>query len=245
MRISPVTTKNNQNFTKTIKNQGKVEIDKGKATAISTNQPYSGTINAKNANGNAYLYYNNGLLYESIYYKPAGFVYGEKISEKVVKKYKRNADNTQINITTNHYNPWATKKPEVHTRQELYPNGKLKRKETKFDGQTDIKTFFPTGKMESSIHSHQNGESYGLTFAYFYDKKGNLIKKILPYRDETGRKVVQNEYRNGKITKSTKAYFTTAKNPITKMPVDTIGQLIPIEVVEFNKKGEITKKYSV
>ena len=244
MRILPITFKN-QNFTK--KAYNKAELEKGKATSISSGEPYSGVINTKNSNGRIFLYYNNGLLTDSMFYRPARIQSSEGDEEKVVKKYVRNSDNSIIEITTNRYNPWcpAVEKSERHTVQTLYPNGKLKRNETTQNGELDIKTFYKNGQLESSIHTFSNEESIGLKHAYFYDSKGNLIKKIIPYRDKSGRNVVQNEYRNGKIFKSTKAYFTTAKTPKTKMPVDNVGQLVPFEVSEFNKKGELTKKYSI
>lgn len=245
MRILPATFKNNLNFTR--KTNGKVKFEKGKTFLVKTNEPYNGTIKTKNSNGDVFLYYNNGLLNESIFYKPAGSDFDPSANEKIIKKYRRNADSSSIEITTNRYNPWltASEKTERHTIQTLYPNGKLKRNETRQNGVLDIKTFHRNGQLESSIRTFSNEESIGLQHAYFYDSKGNLIKKILPYRDKSGRNVVQNEYRNGTIKKSTKAYFTTAKTPITKMPISNVGQLIPYEVAEFNSKGEVVKKYTI
>ena len=244
MQINLTTTKINPNFSKNTVKNGKVQLEKGKATVIETQTPYSGYATTENKNGSVFLHYNNGLLVEASSYQPAGIVFGEPVTQKVVRKYQRNNDTNSTEITTNHYNPfvvhnYATK----YTTQTLYSNGKLKSKETRQNGEIDIKTFHPNGQLETSIHAHRKDEIDCLDYAYFYDKKGRLTKKILPYRNSNDNKIIQNEYnKNGIIKKSTKAIYTTDKTPKAAMPVGDLGQLIPLEITYFDKKGNFESK---
>ena len=130
----------------------------------------------------------------------------------------------------------------------FYPNGTFKDKLiVKYDiygNQVECTSYNIKGELCGTRISKYDSNN-NLIEDMFYDSKGELTKKILPYRDETGKRVIQNEYKDGNIIKSTKAYFTTATPPNPKIPVDNVGQLVPFEVVEFNKKGEFVRKYSV
>ena len=126
--------------------------------------------------------------------------------------------------------------------QEFYPNGKIKKSHKLENGIEQIKTFYKNGQLESSIKIRHNKNNSGLKSAYYYDKNGRLEKKILPYRDENGHRVVQNEYNeNGNIVKSTKAYFVVGNNSDAQMPIDRVGELIPYEVSIFDD-GVFVKK---
>ena len=181
---------------------------------------------------------------QSTFYKPSGIEQEEIIYERDVKDYHRFPfDKSRVYISTYHDVPWGIKsKADIEAVQEFYPNGKIKRTHKLENNIEKIKTFYKNGQTESSIKIRHNRNNSSLESAYYFAPSGRLEKKILPYRDENGHRVVQNEYnQNGNIVKSTKAYFVAGKNPNAQMPVDRVGELVPYEVSIFDD-GVFVKK---